>query len=192
MSYIHEIPYEQASGRLREIYDDDLKTKGYIANMDMVLSLRPDVNDAWTELLKTIRSQMRLRRYELVTVAAAKTIGCRYCMIAHGTVLQQNFFSAEQVVAILKDYHQAGLETEEVALMDFATQVTRNAGAVTPQDIQKLRELGFSDADILDVTLAVAARNFFTRILEAMGAVPDAAYREKEPEIWAYVMGEMV
>ena len=78
MSYIHQIPYEQADGRLREIYDADLKTLGYIQNTDLVFSLRPEVNDAWTALIKTIRSHMRLRRYELVTLASAKTLGCRY------------------------------------------------------------------------------------------------------------------
>jgi uncharacterized peroxidase-related enzyme len=111
-------------------------------------------------------------------------------MVAHGALLRKNFFSAEQVVAILKDYHQAGLESDEVALMDFAAKVCREARAVTPQDIQELHEIGLSDVDILDVTLAVAARNFITRILDGLGMIPDAAYREKEPEIWAYVMGD--
>jgi len=78
MSYIQEIPYEQSNGRLREIYDDSLKTKGYIENFDLLFSLRPEVNDAWMALIKTIRANMRLRRYELVTLAAARTVGCRY------------------------------------------------------------------------------------------------------------------
>jgi hypothetical protein len=38
-----------------------------------------------------------------------------------------------------------------------------------------------SDGDILDVTLAVSARCFFSTVLEALGVEPDPAYRELEP-----------
>jgi hypothetical protein len=50
---------------------EDLKTKSYIANLTSAFSLRPEVYRAWQNLLSSIRSKMRLRRYELVTLAAA-------------------------------------------------------------------------------------------------------------------------
>jgi hypothetical protein len=34
-----------------------------------------------------------------------------------------------------------------------------------------------SDSDILDVALAAGARSFFSKVLDAMGLQPDAAYR---------------
>ena len=111
-------------------------------------------------------------------------------MVAHGAVLRKNFFTGEQVVAILKDYHQAGLEPEEVVVMDFAAKISRDAHSVTSQDVQSLRDIGLSDTEILDVTLAVSARNLFTRVLDGLGALPNAEYGEKDAEIWAYVMGE--
>jgi hypothetical protein len=78
MAFIRTVPPEQAEGKLREIYDDELKTQGYIANGTLTLSLRPDVFEAWEHLLKTIRSKMRLRRYELVTIATAGALHCTY------------------------------------------------------------------------------------------------------------------
>ena len=78
MSYIEEIPYEKAEGRLREIYAGDLKSPGYVKNTNRALSLRPEAIDAWGALSKAIRSRMRLRRYELVTVAAARALRCKY------------------------------------------------------------------------------------------------------------------
>jgi alkylhydroperoxidase family enzyme len=109
-------------------------------------------------------------------------------MLVHGAVLRKNFFTVEQVLAILEDYHQAGLDPVEVDLMDFATQITRDAGSVTPEGIRKLRADGLSDAEILDVTLAAAARNFFSRVLDALGTEPDASLRETEPELWQRLM----
>jgi hypothetical protein len=48
-------------------------------------------------------------------------------------------------------------------------------------DIDRLRALGFGDAEITDVVLAAAARSFFSKAVDALGAAPDAVYNELEP-----------
>lgn len=78
MAFIKTIPPEEASEKLAEIYDGEMKTLGYIANGTLTLSLRPEVFLAWENLVKTIRSKMRLRRYELVTLATAGALHCTY------------------------------------------------------------------------------------------------------------------
>ncbi len=66
--------------------------------------------------------------------------------------------------------------------MDFAGQIAADAVSVTAGDVAALRACGLSDTDILDVALAASARCFFSTVLDAMGAEPDAAYRaELEP-----------
>jgi alkylhydroperoxidase family enzyme len=91
-------------------------------------------------------------------------------------VLRQNGFSAEQIRAIVTDYRQAGLEPAEVAMMTFAEKVVRHAHMVTREDVEELRRHGLCDTEILDITLAAAMRCFFSKTLDALGAVPDAAY----------------
>jgi alkylhydroperoxidase family enzyme len=98
-------------------------------------------------------------------------------------VLRKSFFTAEQVLAILRDCRHAGLEPEEVAVMSFAEKVTLQAHSVAPQDIEGLRAHGLTDAEILDIVLAASARNFFSKALDAVGAEPDAVYLELEPEL---------
>lgn len=78
MAFIHTIPPEEAEGKLKEIYEHEINVMGYIANGTLTLSLRPDVFIAWENLLKTIHSKMRLRRFELVTIAAASALHCTY------------------------------------------------------------------------------------------------------------------
>jgi uncharacterized peroxidase-related enzyme len=104
-------------------------------------------------------------------------------MLAHGALLRKNFFSADQLVAIVKDFRNAGLPPEEVAMMSFAQKVTTQANQVSEHDIDELRKHGLSDEEILDVVLASAARNFFSKTLDAVGAQPDEAYLELEPEL---------
>lgn len=78
MTFIKTIPPEDASDKLAEIYAGEMKEQGYIANGTLTLSLRPEAFLAWENLLKTIRSKMRLRRYELVTIATAGALHCTY------------------------------------------------------------------------------------------------------------------
>ncbi len=78
MTSIRTVPSEQATGKVQEMYDEDLKNLGYVANYTQAFSLRPEVYLAWRNLIGTIRGKMRLRRYELVTFAAASALRCTY------------------------------------------------------------------------------------------------------------------
>lgn len=78
MTFIHTIPAEGATGKLHELYNADLQSLGYVANYTTAMSLRPEAIIAWRSLIGTIRSKMRLRRFELVTFAAAGALHCTY------------------------------------------------------------------------------------------------------------------
>ena len=54
----------------------------------------------WSAFLASIRGNMDPRRYELVTLAAARALQCSYCMLAHGAILRRDFYSAEQLTEI--------------------------------------------------------------------------------------------
>lgn len=104
-------------------------------------------------------------------------------MLAHGALLRKNFFDAEQLALIAKDFRNAGLPPEEVAMMALAQKVSMQARDVTEQDIDELRQYGLADEEILDVILASAARNFFSKTLDSLNVTPDEIYKQLEPEL---------
>lgn len=178
MSFIREIPEAEATGTVRALYDADLKTQGFVNNHLKVFSLRPEALEAWRVLIGAIRGKMRLRLYELVTLAAASALECTYCMLAHGSVLRKNFFDDQQIIAIGKDYQHAKLEPAEIAAMAYARKVARNSASVTQEDIENLRSHGFSDEEICDIALTASARSFFSNALNGLGAEPDKRYSD--------------
>ena len=95
-------------------------------------------------------------------------------------MLSNNLFTPEQVRAIVQDFRNAGLEPAEVAMLAFIEKVIHDAHHISPEDIDELRSYGFSDEEILDITLAAAARSFFAKVLDAMGAEPDDVYMKLE------------
>jgi len=104
-------------------------------------------------------------------------------MHAHGAALRKNLFSAQQTAAIIRDFHHAGLEESEVAMMELAAKVALDANAVTEQDIENLRAHGYSDTDILNITMIAAARTYFSKVLDAMGMPLDEQMQELDAEI---------
>ena len=151
---------------------------GYVPNYTKVFSLAPAAYDAWFGLNGSIKEGMDLRRYELVTLAAARRLRSSYCSLAHGSVLVDKFFSAESVGQIAADHRDAGLDPVDVAIMDFAEKVATNANSITESDVDTLRAHGLDDREIFQVVLAAAARCFFSTVLDATGTQPDAQYRD--------------
>ena len=124
---------------------------------------------------------MDLRRYELATLAAARRLRSSYCSLAHGKVLRERF--GEPVREIALDRRDAGLDEIDVAVMDLAELVVDDATSIGGSDLRRLRDLGLSDVEIMDVVLAASARCFFSKTLDALGVEPDASYGELEPEL---------
>ena len=184
MPFIETVPKDQAPPVLAELYEADRLKFGYVPNLTRAFSLRPGVYAAWRELIGAIQAGMELRRYELATVAAARSLRSSYCMLAHGSVLANRFLEPEALRAIVADHRTSGLDEVDVAVMDLAEKVASDATAVTQADIDRLREVGLTDPEILDIVLAAAARSFFSKVLDGVGALPDREYEDKlEPEL---------
>jgi len=68
--------------------------------------------------------------------------------------------------------------------MAYAATVAADAGDVDQHLVDELRTHGLTDREILDITLATAARCFFSTVLDALGVEADATYRQTiEPEL---------
>jgi uncharacterized peroxidase-related enzyme len=160
------------------MYETDREIFGHVPNLTRAFSHRPDVYAAWRQLNGAIKANMDLRRYELATVAAARRLRSSYCTLAHGSVLMGKFIAPDELAAIVSDHHAAGLDPVDVAVMDLADKVAQDATSVTQADIDALRAHGLSDADVFDVIAAAAARCFFSKVLDGVGARPDAKYAE--------------
>ena len=160
-------------------------------NFERAFEERPGVYAAWRGLVGAIRENMELRRYELATFAAAQRLGSTYCSIMHGNVLRNEV--GEDILAIAND-RGAALHEIDAAVMDLAERVVADATSITQHDLQRLRDLGLTDGEIMDVVLAAAARCFFSKTLDALCVQADAHFRDElAPELQAaFVVGRPI
>jgi alkylhydroperoxidase family enzyme len=182
MPFVHGVTDDSATGVLAEMFAADRRSWGYLPNLASTFGLRPEVYQAWRQLIGAIQSTMDPRRYELVTVAAAVELRSSYCSLAHGRTLAK-LTSAGEVVRLVAGPDSELPDPVDRAVISLTRKIVRGATDVTGEDIVALRDCGLSDEEIFDVILAAAARCFFSKTLDATGTAPDAEFAELPPPL---------
>jgi uncharacterized peroxidase-related enzyme len=177
MAFIETTPAGQATGAVREMYERQQRSWGFVPNYAKVFCHRPEIMTLWAELLRGIRSRVDPRRFELVTLAAAHALRSSYCSLAHAEALKA-WFTDVEIEALIGDDPAAatGLTNAEAAMMDFARKVVAGASRITAGDVAALAAHGLTDAEIFDVAAVASARMFFASLVESLGAEADVTF----------------
>jgi len=168
--FIDTIPEEAATGSVADYYRHQRESWGFLPNYARLFSSRPDVAQAWNQLNLAIRGGMDRRLFEIATIAAARALHSTYCTVAHSKFLRDVCGDESTLHRIADDPSGAGLGPQDRAVFEFATRVATDAAATEQADIDALRAHGLTDVDVADIVFAVAARSFFTRVLDGLGA----------------------
>jgi uncharacterized peroxidase-related enzyme len=73
------------------------------------------------------------------------------------------------VKALIEDYENAPLKPQDRVMLDYVGVLTKDATRVTPTHHERLRQAGFDDRGILQITLIAAWFNYINRVADALG-----------------------
>ena len=167
MSIIQTAEPDEVTGHIAEVYAKETAERGSVAEYTRVMTVNPEAYAAWEDLIRAIVAQLGKRRFELVTLAAAQGTHSAHCRLAHGSKTLP-LIGEDQLERIARDYRDADLSDAEVAMMEYAERLSTDAPGMTEDDSLRLREAGFTDREIVDITLAAAARNYFSKAIQAL------------------------
>jgi len=181
VSWIKTIAYEQASGRLRKLYD---RIKGPGDNVDNIMlahSLRPHTMEGHMALYKHVihHSSNKLEKQYLETVGVYVSLlnDCEYCIEHHFAGLCSLLQDQERADAIrkaLEDEEPAAVfEGKELAGLIYARMLTVDPSAIDERDIDDLRESGFDDGEILELNQVSAYFAYANRTVLGLGVKTD-------------------
>jgi len=160
---------ETADGIVADFYRGDLDDDGFVFSHTRAMAVNPEALAAFETLVHAIVPSIGVRTYELVTLAAAGALRSPHCLLAHGRkALRAGALDEDQLEAVARDGEHADLSDADRAVMRFARRVSTDAADMSDADSQELREAGFDDRQIVDIALAAAARNYFSRALQAL------------------------
>ena len=77
------------------------------------------------------------------------------------------------VKALVEDYEHAPLSTADRAMLDYVSELTRDATRIGREDHERLRAVGFDDRAILQITLIASWFNYINRVADALGVGRD-------------------
>jgi len=173
MAYINVIQHEEAEGKLKDIYDGLVESRGKLAEIHKIQSLNPETIMAHMELYMSIMfGKSPLKRYqrEMMAVVVSINNGCKYCTKHHAEALGYFWKDESKITAFIEDYTEVGLSEKEVLLCDFAERLTNQPSEVKEENhIDSLKEKELTDREILDATLVVSYFNFVNRIVMGLG-----------------------
>ena len=84
------------------------------------------------------------------------------------------------MAAIKADYRKAALSEEDRGILDFAHKLTLTPWAMCCDDVDALRRIGLSDADVHDVVQVAALFNYYDRLADGLGIEPEPEFTEGE------------
>lgn len=182
--FIKTIEPDEATGEIASLYDAEKKSMGRVMQATQCWSARPDVIVPIENLLHQIRDgfSLGLLNFRLITFVAAQHVPSSYCSHVYFRGLS-GMLGREQALAVRRDYRNAGLDDQQVEMLAYAEQITRNASQITEADIQRLRGVGFTDVNIADIALAASFRGFMSRYFDAVGATVEPEFLDDDPAV---------
>lgn len=172
MTYIDEVPYEEATGLLASLYERYARSDGGVDEIIRVHSLNPRSMEGhvryYGHIVKGPSPLSRAQR-EMIAVAVSAENDCHYCVNHHGASLRAVTGDVSTARALARDPDGAELDGVDRAIVDHALRLTRAPASSTEADVERLRDAGLSDEAILDVCQVASYFNFVNRMALALG-----------------------
>ena len=105
----------------------------------------------------------------MIGVMTSQSNQCKYCTTHHKEALNNYWKDDEKLEKFLEDYHKIGLSNKDIALCDYAKNLTETPYQSDEEAITNLKQADLSEREILDATMIVAYFNFVNRIVLALG-----------------------
>jgi uncharacterized peroxidase-related enzyme len=97
-------------------------------------------------------------------------------LVAHGAALREELGDPILADRITLDYRRAGLDERLTAILDFAVKITKEPLECSPENLNRLKGLGFSDYACWDIIEIASMYNFTNRMSLACGVIPNEEY----------------
>ncbi len=180
MAYIHTIAEADAEGPLAALYTRFGNPDGTVDDVLKVHSLNPASFEAHCVLyVQSMHKPSPLTRIEreLIGVVVSVLNGCTYCAQHHAAGLRRLLKGQrEDMVASLLAGEPTGLTSREDALASYATALTTSPATMAGSHVDRLRDAGLADLEILDAAQAIGYFAYANRIVLGLGATLEARH----------------
>ena len=175
MSLLKLTEKDQATGNVAGIYETMTNTIGFVPNAFKVFSPseylleRQFANLGYFMRHKTLGGKL----LSLIRLLVSEQEQCNYCVGMNTGILMQYGILPEMLAGIINDPSTAPLEENELAMLLFVLRVVKDSQAILQHDVDALRNLGWTDKDILEATFHGTSQVGVDKIFNAFKIASD-------------------
>lgn len=156
MVLIKTVPPDQAEGDVKEVYSFFESMGAEVPLNIQMISASPDILKMQAQALQYFMGHPTLGFPLLahIRLLVSKEENYQYCIdLNSNLLLTLGGLSQEQLADLMADPNKAVLEDKDKAMLLFVIKAVQDPATTQQQEIDQLRELGWTDRDIYDATL---------------------------------------
>ena len=177
MTWIRTIPFEEAEGKVKDLYERIKGPNNNVDNIMMAHSLRPHSMEGHMALYKNVlhHSRNTLPKWLLEAVGVCVSIinQCEYCIEHHYEGMRKLIMNDQRSQNIRKALEEEKpakvFKSKELAIINYAVKITINPHDISPEDIEKLRINNVEDGEILEINQVAAYFAYANRMVLGLG-----------------------
>ncbi|WP_278920883.1 carboxymuconolactone decarboxylase family protein [Pseudophaeobacter profundi] len=178
MAWIKTVPFEEATGKLKTLYQRVTGPGNNVDNIMMAHSLRPHSMEGHMALYKNVlhHSGNKIPKWflEVLGVWVSSLNNCGYCVEHHFSGLQRLLRDEERGLAIraaieARSPAQAPLDAAQQAALLYARKLTDAPASLVESDVEALRAVGYDDGEILEINQVSAYFAYANRTVLGLG-----------------------
>ena len=181
MTWISTVAFEDATGKVRQLYERIKGPDNNVDNIMMAHSLRPHTMEGHMAIYKNVihhpRNTLPKWLLEAVGVYVSLINKCDYCIEHHYAgmrrLLNDDERSSEIRTALEAEDPEQAFGGRELAALRYAAALTRTPTDISPEDLDALREASLDDGEILEVNQVAAYFNYANRTVLGLGINKD-------------------
>src|SRR4051812_13516604 len=167
---------EQVPAESKQTLDAFTKNIGFTPNMMAAFAQSPIAFNAWATLLGSLSKALDVKTRDSIGLAVSEVNGCDYCLAVHSfTAEHMAKMSADDIILARKG---RASDPKRDAAVQFARKVIKTRGQVSDADVKAVRDIGYTDANIMEIVALVAMyslTNFFNNVLDPEKDFPAVA-----------------
>jgi len=178
MAWIKTIPFDAATGKLRELYRRVTGPGNNVDNIMMMHSLRPHTMEAHMAVYKYVLhhrdNTIPMWFLEAIGVWVSHLNGCGYCVEHHFAGMKRLMrddarSDALRAAITADDVPAMPLDAREQAAMRYAERLARAPQDMAETDVQALRMAAWDDGEILEINQVTSYFCYANRTVLGLG-----------------------
>lgn len=151
---------EEATGKTKDLFNAVQAKLGVVPNMMRTMGNSPAVLEGYLNLSSALsHGKLSAKTGELIALAVSESNSCDYCLAAHTFIGEKLVKADPAVLKAARTGNSADVKTE--AILQLAKILISKNGLVNDEDVNKAKNAGVTDAEIVE-TIAHVALNVLT------------------------------